>query len=173
MHVYHGSPAKFEVFDYTKVGTQGTTEGKGFYFTDTKRIAEGYGANGYLYTVEWLGKKSLSSDTFTITPEQFRKYLIELDKKTDYLSNYGEVDFEGLERVLSYAMAGDYESSENDVDLISGVINASGDIGTTVTLLHEMFGYDSIITGAEWGGEQTIYIALIHEAFRIVDVTKL
>lgn len=40
--VYHGTPNKFDTFDVERVGTQGTAEGNGFYFTTSKKFAQGY-----------------------------------------------------------------------------------------------------------------------------------
>lgn len=170
MMVYHGSPAQFEQFDYSKMGTQGTQEGKGFYFTDTPRIAKGYAQGGFLYSVNWKGIKPLSSENLTITRNEFKEYLIELDKQTDYLSNWGDVEYEGLSKVLESALSGEYRYAENDVDLICGVANASGSEETALRLAYEILGFDSIVTSAEWGGEQTLYIALVPDAFDIVDV---
>lgn len=173
MQVYHGSPEHFETFDYHKIGIQGTTEGFGFYFTDTKRVAEGYAQRGFIHTAEWLGRKSLSQEHLTIDRNQFREYLIELDKQTDYLSNWGEVAFEGLESVLSRAIEGEYDSSLNDVELVAGVIQSSGDTETCLTLLYQMFEYDSIVCDAEWGGTQTLYIALVHDAYQMLLAEKI
>lgn len=173
MYVYHGSPAKFEAFDYAKVGTQGTAEGKGFYFTDSELVARTYGRDGFLYKVEWLGKKSLSSTEMTISRQDFGLFLKKMDEENEYLSNWGDVACSGQETVLEWALEGEYDSSENDVDLISGVSNASGDLELTLRLLHEMFGYDSIIASPEWGGTQTIYIALVPKAFKIESVVEV
>ncbi|PLS19124.1 hypothetical protein CVD28_01580 [Bacillus sp. M6-12] len=173
MLVYHGSKQLFEAFDYSKIGTNGTMEGKGFYFTDKKLIAEGYGQDGYLYTVEFNGKKSLHSDKKTITRQQLKKYLKELDKKTDYLSNWGDTAYDGLEKVLNEAVRGEYEQSDNDVDIIAGIANACGDMETSLTLLYQLLGYDSIVVDGEWGNGQRIYIALTNDIIKIVDVKEL
>lgn len=173
MKVYHGSPARFDKFDYSRIGTNGTSEGKGFYFTDSKGIAEGYGQDGYLYTVNFKGKKSLSSDSLTISREELKTFLIELDKETDFLSNWGEVSFEGLEKVLDNAIRGEYDTSDNDVDLISGIANSCGDMEASLTILHKLFGFDSIVMDADWGNGQKIYIALIQDVIEIVEVKEL
>lgn len=173
MIVYHGSQELFDIFDYDKIGTNGTSEGKGFYFTDKKSIAEGYGQDGYLYIVEFNGEKRLSSKEKTITRQQLKEYLIRLDEETDYLSNWGDVSYDGYEKVLNKALRGEYDQSDNDVDMICGIANACGDIETSLTLVYEVLGYDSIIEEAEWGGDQRIYIALINEIIEILDVKHL
>lgn len=173
MIVFHGSQQLFSTFDYSKIGLNGTSEGKGFYFTDSINIANGYGQNGYLYMVEFNGKKSLSSDKKTITRQQLKKYLLALDEKTEYLSNWGDKYYEGLEKVLNEAVRGEYEQSDNDVDIISGISNACGDMETSLSLVYELLGYDSIMLDAEWGNSQRIFIALTNEIINIVNVKEL
>jgi ADP-Ribosyltransferase in polyvalent proteins len=173
MIVYHGSKELFDVFDYNKIGLNGTSEGKGFYFTDSIDIANGYGDNGYIYTVEFNGKKSLSSDKKTITRKKLETYLLELHKKTDYLSNWGEIAFEGLEKVLNNAIMGEYEQSDNDVDIISSIANACGSMEISLSLVYKILGYDSIVLDAEWGNGQKLFIALTNDIIKIVNVKEL
>ena len=63
MLVYHGSKELFTEFSYSRIGTNGTTEGQGFYFTDNLQVAKSYSEkDGYVYEVDFVGKKSLNSD---------------------------------------------------------------------------------------------------------------
>ncbi|WP_442637881.1 ADP-ribosyltransferase-containing protein [Rossellomorea marisflavi] len=169
MFVYHGSPTLFENFDYSKVGTNGTAEGKGMYFTDNKKIAESYANEGYLYKVKFSGRKSLSSDSLTFSEEDFRKLVIELDEETDYLSNWGDTGSEPLNTVVDYAVEGEYENAESDTDLLGSLINSSGDIEAVNRLAYTLLGYDSIVVDAEWGN-QRLYIALVQDVIDIVSV---
>jgi hypothetical protein len=173
MKIYHGSKHKFDLFDGSKIGTNGTLEGKGFYFTDKKHIAEGYAKDGYLYTAEFKGKKQLSGNELTIKKEDLKKFLTELDKEMEYLSNWGEVAYTGMETLLEEAIDGETSGVDNDIDLISSICNASGSTGRALEILYEKFGYDSIITKGDWGGDQTIYIALVNEAVELVEIKKL
>lgn len=173
MIVYHGSKEKFDVFDYHKIGSNGTSEGKGFYFTDNVDIAKNYGRNGYLYTVDFHGKKSLHSEQKTITKEELKVYLLALNEETDYLSNWGDIAYEGVEKVINRAIQGEYEQSENDVDIIAGIANASGNMEISLSLVYSVLGYDSIIVDAEWGNEQRLYIALTNDIITILDIKKL
>lgn len=172
--VYHGSKEKFGKFDYNKVGKNGTSEGKGFYFTDKKAIAKGYGEGGYLYTVQFSGKKRLSSAKKIITKNQLAKYLLHLHGATDYLTNWGDISYDGLDYLLNLAVEGEYECSDNDVEMISGICNASGDLEVALNLLYKLLGYDSIvIEDPEWGGEQKLYVALISDIIKIISVEKI
>lgn len=169
MIVYHGSKNKFEKFDYEYMGWNATSEGFGFYFTDSKQIAEGY-ASGFLYTVEFTGKKSLSSDKKTITKAQLRKFLTRLDETGQYLSNYGDTEYEGFNKVLSEAVNSTY-NSDDDVEMICGICNAYGNKEEVLQELYKMFGFDSIVLQAAWGTvPHKIYIATVHEAYNIISV---
>ncbi|MFF2531521.1 hypothetical protein ACFVS2_21675 [Brevibacillus sp. NPDC058079] len=171
--VYHGSRELFEVFDYSKIGTNGTMEGKGFYFTDSVGVASGYGGDGYLYTVEFHSKKPLSSEKKTITKEGLKKYLLALHEATDYLFYWGDVACEGLEKVLNKAVSGEYDHSANDVDIISGIANASGNMEASLSLVYQVLGYDSIVLDADWGNGQKLYIALTNDIIQIIEVKEL
>lgn len=180
--VYHGSPADFNEFSLKYLGTNGTNEGYGFYFTDSKRIAEGYSkgegnSNGRLFETYLDIKKPLSDTEVTISRAQFKKLLIELNnqvdadgEKLDILSNYGDVEWEGLNKVLNYAIELEYDGNDNDVDIISSLVNSSGNLETVYRVLREVTGYDGIIVKeAEWGGDQTIYIAFHPEQIKNSD----
>ncbi|MCR8994610.1 hypothetical protein [Brevibacillus laterosporus] len=174
--VYHGSAMKFDRFDYDKIGKNATAEGFGFYFTSKKSIAENYAHKGYLYTVEFMGKKSLSSTKKTITKNQLKKFLERLNETGEYLSNYGDIKYEGFNDVLQNAVELEWENSNNDVDLICSICNAYGGKEEVLTELYNMFGYDHIQVNAEWGNsediENCLFIATVNEAFKIINVEK-
>ena len=185
--VYHGSPKEFNEFSLSYLGTNGTAEGYGFYFTDKKSIAEGYskgyegqrrdGSNGKLFEVYLDIKKPLSDKEVTMSRSQFKKFLIELNNQTDadgepldVLSNYGDVAWEGLNNVLNYAMEIEYDGSDNDVNLVHSIINGCGNMEVVFDVLRKTTGYDGIIVEeATWGEDQTIYIAFHPEQIKNVD----
>lgn len=184
--VYHGSPADFNTFSLEFLGTNGTNEGYGFYFTDSKRIAEGYskgregqqnGETGKLFEVYLDIKKPLSDTEVTMSRSDFKKLLIELNNQVDedgepleFLANYGDVEWEGLNKVLNYAMKIEYDGSDNDVNMVHSIINSCGDKELVFDLLRKVTGYDGIIVNeATWGGDQTIYIAFHPEQIKNVD----
>lgn len=172
MYVYHGSNSLFDVFDYDKIGTNGTSEGIGFYFTDNKKVARGYGENGYLYTIEFNHKKTLSHETKTIKKTELKEYLVALNEETQYLTNWGDIEYEGYQKVLNRAVDSEFDGSDNDVDLIAGICNASGNTEISLTMLYQILGYDSIVLKAEWN-EQKLYIALTNDILKIVKVEKI
>ena len=184
--VYHGSPKDFNTFSLEYLGTNGTAEGYGFYFTDKKQIAEGYsrgyegqqnGEPGKLFEVYLDIKKPLSDTEVTMTRAQFKKFLTELNnyvdadgERLDVLSNYGDVEWEGLNKVLNYAMEIEYDGSDSDVNLVHSIINGTGNMEAVFDVLRKTVGYDGIIVNeASWGGDQTIYIAFHPEQIKNVD----
>ena len=184
--VYHGSPADFNTFSLDYLGTNGTAEGYGFYFTDKKSIADRYskghegqqnGESGKLFEVYLDIKKPLSDTEVTMTRAQFKKFLTELNnhvdedgERLDVLSNYGDVEWEGLNKVLNYAMEVEYDGSDSDVNLVHSIINGCGDMKTVFDVLRKTTGYDGIIVNeASWGGDQTIYITFHPEQIKNVD----
>lgn len=171
MIVYHGSKEKFDSFNYDKMGLNGTAEGFGFYFTDSKTIASGYAQDGYLYTVEFMGQKPLSFNSITITRAQLRRYLKRLDETGQFLANYGETAYEGFDKVMREAINSIYDFSDNDVDIIGGICTAYGNREEPLKELYKLLGYDSITVQAEWGAvPHKIYIATVHEAYNIINV---
>ena len=158
---YHGSPKDFQEFSYEFLGSHGTSEGFGFYFTSDKNIAEGYAEGGMLKRVVLDINKPLSPDNLTISKQNLAVFLRELDSSGDgYLSNWGETFYEGYNNVLKTAVEGEMSGATNDVDLISGIIQGSGGNAEFINgLLKKTLGYDGIIIKkASWGGEQTIYV---------------
>ncbi len=106
--------------------TQGTSEGIGYYFTDDKNIAEGYTyGTENLYEVFLNIKKPLTLKQKKIIKQQLKKIMLEflkLDKEA--LSNYGDMEYEGKDKILNEAVNSEYEYSDNDVDLIASLGNA-------------------------------------------------
>lgn len=175
--VYHGSQALFDQFDYSKMGLNGALEGVGFYFTTKKHIGQVYGQHGYVYTVEFNGKKSLSSEKKTVTRTKLRDFIARLDAISGYLENYGDTSFEGYDRVLRRAVETEWGGNNNDVDIVSAICNAHGNKQLVLTELYKMYGYDHIKVSADWGirdgVENGLYIALVLDIIKIVKVEKV
>lgn len=171
--IYHGSKNNFKEFSFTKIRTNATSEGVGFYCTDKKSIAEGYGYGGYLLEYNFVGKKELSSTKVTLTRSMLKKYLLALHEEDNYLDNYGDISYEGLTKVLNTAINNSLEYATDDVDIISGICNAYGDFEKPLKILTKLFGFDHSIVKAAWGGNQTIYLILNQSAIQFIKSTKL
>ena len=175
--VWHGSPSDFNEFSLRYLGTNGTAEGYGFYFTDRRAVAESYargteaqrhhGANGRLFEAFLNIAKPLSNERVTMTREEFRRFLRELNRQTDadgnpleLLSNYGDAAYEGENAVMREAERLEYDGNDNDVDIVHSIINAVGDKETVFRVLRSTTGFDGIVAdNPKWGGDQTVYVA--------------
>lgn len=171
--VYHGSKAKFQKFDLSKIRSQnGTTEGVGLYFTTNKSIASHYAEpNGYLYTVEFDGKKPLDHERLSITRPVLRKLLKAIeDAGIPFLSNYGEVEYEGYETVMDEALD-NLLSNENDIDLIGEIYNTEGNKSKILELAYQVLGFDYFTLVPDWAvGKQVLYVALVPNILTIKTV---
>ena len=170
MELFHGSKNKFKKFSYDFIREHGTSEGIGFYFTDKKEIADHYGADGYTYVIDFQGKKELSGTERIISDSDLKKYLMALNEKREILSNWGDVNWEGIDSVLSSAIE-NFEYEDNDLDIICGICNACGDFETPLKTLYDTLGYDYTSTVADWGGKQKIYVAFV-ECFTIKNIIE-
>lgn len=169
--LYHGTPNEFTQFNYDFIGSNGTALGKGFYLTDSRDIASGYvGENGKIMELYANIEKPLSLTEKNITKAKYKKFVKAVDKATggDYLSNYGEVDYEGYNNVLSRALD-DYTYDDNDVDLIHSVFNVSG-LGWEegFRLLKKTLGYDGVVQHNFQGTGTTVFVPTLPEQIKSV-----
>lgn len=177
--VYHGSPSVFDIFNMDNIGRQGTTEGHGFYFTPNKDIAEGYSlrrGQGKLFSVFLNMKNLFSNEKRTITKQQVRNILLELHKKDgEYaLSNYGDIQHEGLRKTLDTATEIEHSGSDSDTNFIGSLVN--GGVGTVENVLEAVY----IVTGkngaiTSWKGEDfetAIYVVTNPTQIKLADGTN-
>ncbi|MDR0509541.1 MAG: hypothetical protein LBH06_00425 [Rikenellaceae bacterium] len=159
--VYHGSPNTFTEFNSKYMGTSGTSDGQGFYFTDAREYAEAFtsgrnfdtgdGTRGELFETFLNLRRPLSSNKLTITKKELGEIIRRIDELSGeglehmFLSNYGDVDMEGLNSVLKYATDFEHENSDNDAELIGGLVNASGSLTDVYGALRDVVGYAGII----------------------------
>lgn len=127
---YHGSDQKFTKFELGNYGKNGVAGGRGIYITSSKKFADQYTGNndktGYLYQVGFKPGRELSAKKLTLTKKEISRYVTILDRKYNYLENWGDVEFEGRQAVKNEAVSGLMESNSNDVDLYNEVINEVG-----------------------------------------------
>ena len=88
-----------------------------------------------------------------------------------FLSNIGDVQVEGRQRVLQNATDILYAGNANDVDLLAEIINIGGDTERIYRALKQTLGYDGIIT--KWAandsrGEVNLYIPFLPEQIKSV-----
>ena len=172
MKIYHGSKNCFKKFDLERAREHGTQEGVGFYCTDNKSVAYRYGSNGYVMTYEFKGKKAISSKKQTVSRKEWAKYILALDKEDEFLSNYGDIHWEGVDSVLNTALDNLLEDGDDDVEILGGICNASGSLSSPIELFYKTLGYDHAIIDADWGN-QKIYLILNNKALKLIETEKV
>jgi hypothetical protein len=173
---YHGSLKEFNKFSYDFLGKTGSSEGYGFYFTNIKDIAKQYSdsKSGKLYSAYLQINKSLNSTKKTITKQQLMVLIKTLDPNGEsILSNWGDVNSDGYNRVLREAVNAYYDGNNNDVELISVIINDNGrDYDNVYKILKNVLKYDGIITKPNWGhdyGEHIVYVVFSSNQIKLAD----
>ncbi|WPC19301.1 hypothetical protein N6G96_07275 [Pediococcus inopinatus] len=151
---YHGSDQKFTKFDLENYGKNGVAGGRGIYITSSKKFADQYTGNidktGYLYQVDFKPGRELSAKKLTLTKREVSRYVTILDRKYNYLENWGDVEFEGRQAVKNEAVSGLMEGNSNDVDLYNEVINEVGGQPEALHALRQVANFThSIVTHDE------------------------
>lgn len=151
--MYHGSPEKFTVFSSKKMGSTGTSRGKGYYFTPSKDFASGYAdKGGQLYEVFLDIRKPLAYDHRTMTRAQIYKLIDTLDRKLEavngrdmgILMDFGDVHVQGRSNVLNEA-TDLLDNNDSDVDVFAELVNMTNQYDIVANVTYELLGYDGII----------------------------
>lgn len=151
--MYHGSPEKFTVFSSKKMGSTGTSRGKGYYFTPSKDFASGYAdKGGQLYEVFLDIRKPLAYDHRTMTRAQIYKLIDALDRKLEavngrdmgILMDFGDVHVQGRSNVLNEA-TDLLDNNDSDVDVFAELVNMTNQYDIVANVTYEVLGYDGII----------------------------
>lgn len=177
--VWHGGADGFTVFDWNRIGEQGTTEGKGFYFSNDRDLAAGYADRhgGRLLRVYLRSGKPIDGKKQTITQSKWRQILrlihVESEKNeegTSPLWNYADIGSDGLDKAINEAAANITEFSESDVDAISGFINGGADPQITYDAIYKLTGMTGIVESEAWGRDgHTIQIATSANHVKLAD----
>lgn len=170
--LYHGTPNEFTQFNYDFIGSNGTALGKGFYLTDDRTVAEGYvGENGNVMEVYANITKPMLYQDRSMTKAEYKKFVEAVDKATEgqFLSDYGEVDYEGYATVLNRALQ-DYEYGGDDIDLVHGVLNTAGLTWEQgFRILKDVTGYDGVVSNKGFlSKEGTVYIPTLPEQIKSI-----
>lgn len=175
IEVYHGSGAKFTEFSYDFIGMQGSAEGQGFYFTDSRIMAEGYSKNGNLLAGYLDIKKPLSDSEVTISKDEVKKLLKEIDPTgdniiSDYDSQYGMgyPSQSWYNRSINDAVNTIVDTSDSDSEIIAEISNVFGDIETVLKTTKKLFGYDGYIVKGKYDNA-SVYVAFESNQFKSVD----
>lgn len=180
--VYHGTNADFDTFDYDKIGTNGTSEGVGFYFTDDIETAEGYKKqNGSLKKCYVSIQKPLGHDTHFLSYEDVKNIIqktaelqseeYEEELRDSFVSNYADTYSMDFEYAVEATADMIYSEDKNDTDILGEIAYSAGSefANKAVKLVT---GYDGVITNGynnEGKGGGNFYIPFTSEQIKSVD----
>lgn len=160
---YHGSPYRIEKFSLDYCGKGIDQSGSGLYFVSDKTVAMGYcqqneekkqlfpdmQENPTLHKVKISAKKPLGADEVkSLTRSQVKRFLMASPTLHDDLTNYGDVDYEGYNKVLESAI--DAYSDTGDTPLLKvlhmlGNDFFDGSVREFNAAITKVLGYDCII----------------------------
>lgn len=173
--VYHGSPAIFTEFSADFMGTHGSAEGQGFYFTDYKPMAEGYQRDGGQLLEGYLNiQKPLSDSEVTLKRTEVRKLLQALDPTGDDLVlNYDSMGGMGYPSRAWYNRAVNdtlnaVMNNESDSEILGELANAMGNYGAVLEKARSVLGYDGYIVSGKYDNA-TVYVAFDSSQFKNAD----
>ncbi len=156
--VYHGTPNEFNAFSHDYMGTQGTADGQGFYFTDDAEFARMYQQSGGRSMATYLKIENvLDSEQWTLSKADVQAIIQAIDPEGDgFLSNYGDVGYEGYNAVLREAVASELDSSANDVDFIGNLVNSGEEMAAVYHVLTQVKGDSGIVAPQQDGSTHYI-----------------
>ncbi len=174
--VYHGTKAKSEkgfAFDYSRI--MGRNEGAGFYFTDSKQVASGYGQDGTVLESYLSLQKPMAYDHPAFDKPVLKKLVTRIaemeaekqgaDIEDGFLANYGDARSEGLNSTIAKAVEG-LAPESTALDQISGIVGSGVPPEIVNRAVTEVTGFDGVVAkgfsnagaGAH-GVDQNIYVA--------------
>lgn len=173
--VYHGSPAVFTEFSADFMSSHGSSEGKGFYFTDYKPMAEGYQKSGGQLLEGYLNiQKPLSDGEVTLKRSEVKKLLQALDPTGDDLVlNYdsgggmGYPSRSWYNRALNDTLNA-VMGNESDSEILGELANAMGDSGAVLEKVRGVLGYDGYIVSGKYDNAN-VYVAFDSSQFKNAD----
>ena len=168
--LYHGSPADFDSFDLSFLGSGWAqqTYGYGIYLTDDKKAAEGYSQGGYVYTVRVNGtrrfltySKDINKQEATRIARNFYNYYLKTEYGKEAYKGYESEFWENECKYIAEAVDGG--------DVYGTIANILGDDKEASEFLHGL-GY----TGLIWKDKSiTNYVVFSDRDVEIIDKTKV
>ena len=170
--VYHGSGSFFSEFSFNFVGKSGLFEGLGFYFTDSKAVADRYSTGpegkrgtekGTVYEVYLNVAKPLSSSKVTMTRDEYIGFLTALEAEGITDPSFGTVSEKRWDKLYREA------KSDRELFALSVEYGRPEAADRFLRILQYTTGYDGLITEKPgWGGEQTVYLAFFPDQIKLV-----
>ncbi len=182
--VFHGTQAKFNVFDESKIGSaNGRSEGSGFYFTTDENTASGYQRNGGNMVSAYLKvNKPLDYNAKPFTALQVRKLLkaVALTEAKDsfdgnwkdgFLANFGDTYSKSIDSVVADSVRY-FTDEDSALDQIGGIIGSGVDPATVNEALRTSLGYDAFFSKGFSGEGRSggdIYVAMKSNQIKSAD----
>ncbi len=174
--VYHGSGAEFTEFSYAFMSTHGSMEGQGFYFTDSKTMAEGYQKNGAKLMEGYLDiKKPLSDSEMTLSRAEVTKLMKAIDPTgDDVVINYDPMGGMGYpsktwyNRALAATVDNLMQYCDTDSEILADIANSGAGTETVVRKAREVLGYDGYIVKGKYD-RGDVYVAFESNQFKNID----
>jgi len=148
--VHHGTRADFDAFDLNKQGRNGSAIGSGFYFSNSRDVASGYGDR--LMAVHLSAQKpDFSLKRKTITRQQALRVIEDMEREDpDLLSNHGDVKTEGRRAVVKAALDDVHATATNDAEVITALLHTGGaDRDAVMASIVRHTGKDGFVVDAE------------------------
>ena len=177
MSWYHGTPVEFEAFDPSFIGRGNDELGSGFYFTDSFDTAKNYALKAgddeerVVIVAEFDIANPLPLEG-GFTNSQIEKIMRRSSEFDDLLMNFGDVDFEGEEKVVGFAVK-TYAATIR-ADTLMGLNALSNDFfqgreAEFLRAVNEVSGYDGLIRRK---GDELHAVVWLPEQIKIVERLK-
>lgn len=182
--VYHGTKAQFEEFAGEKIGQSGTSEGVGFYFTNDRNIAAGYGDvmsvylklehPVYAYAQVFLAEDYDGDlDIMEANAEMIRDASMQVledlkakgyefyDETTSQMADiYTETDYDSLVNTIEMYIKDGIKAEEYDENKLYNDIREA---------IIKEFGFDGFKTKRYNNSDAAVYVALMSNQIKSVD----
>ena len=186
MVVYHGTTAMVGddfAFDYKKIGTTGSAQGYGFYFTTNKSTAEGYAGQkdgsliqAYLNMRKPMplqqkpfGKAVMKRIIKRVVEREIAEYPDEIGSWRDsFLSNYTDTYSGSFDQALNETVNMINEGSDSALEQLSEIANTSGSKKIALEAARGATGFDGVQTKG-YEDNETFYISWFPENVKSVD----
>ncbi|MCZ4064139.1 hypothetical protein NB636_01235 [Oxalobacter aliiformigenes] len=184
--VYHGTTAMVGgdfAFDYKKIGTTGSAQGYGFYFTTDKSTAEGYAGqkDGSLIQAYLnmrkpmpLRQKPFSKAVMKqiikrVVEREMAEYPDEIGSWRDgFLSNYTDTYSGSFDQALNETVNMINEGSDSALEQLSEIANTSGSKKNALEAARDATGFDGVQTKG-YEDNETFYISWFPENAKSVN----
>ncbi len=182
--VYHGTKAQFEEFAGEKIGQSGTSEGVGFYFTNDRNIATGYGDvmsvylklehPVYAYAQVFMAEDYDGDlDTMEANAEMIRDASMQVledlkakgyefyDETTSQMADiYTETDYDSLVNTIEAYIKDGIKAEEYDENKLYNDIREA---------IIKEFGFDGFKTKRYNYSDAAVYVALMSNQIKSVN----